>query len=613
MKLKKLLWFLLPLGLLTAGIAYGVNVTIPQSTQKGNIPVGNANGTYNSGFLVAGTNITIGTSTTGQITINSSGGGSSVSTTSVQSIMLPLIANGTVAGVNATSSATSFLVQGTVGLNPFVVSSSTGTALLTVTQAGNVGIGTTTPAFALTLAQATTSAAGISLGGDVNLFRAAANTLALRNGTGSAPQSFRLYNTYTDDANTEYLEMKSVAGSSYLFNSVGLGSGSARGICMGSGGNCYIPFDLANAAIGPIAQGGMNGASHPVFSNTATWNNAATSFDNILGTITNTTSSPNSSLIRFNVGGSDVFKVGVGGSGYFAGNVGIGTTSPSSKLTLDDGGSSAVSLKLQNASNPSTYNTTFTQNFSASDTFDITTTGLNWLRYTFNGSQLSFPAVNSFQIGAASTTLPTGKLTVASSQAQEAAQIVIQNTPSASLGQRSTIAFVDGVNNFYTSAIKSQYLSATSGQLEFYAANTSTTTTPQLVINGTSGNVGIGTTTPNAKLFVQGSFGLYPTVIPLATTTYTIATSTDSEVFTSTTTAASTITLPACVGGTIGVAYKVFDGGGSASTANITVTRSASDTLNGATTKIINGNYDGMELRCYTVGKWQASKLTAQP
>jgi hypothetical protein len=54
-----------------------VNITVPQSLQKGNIPVGNANGTYNSGFLVAGSNITISTSTTGQIMITGTGGGSS--------------------------------------------------------------------------------------------------------------------------------------------------------------------------------------------------------------------------------------------------------------------------------------------------------------------------------------------------------------------------------------------------------------------------------------------------------------------------------------------------------------------------------------------------------
>jgi len=53
--------------------------------------------------------------------------------------------NGTVAGVNATSSTISFNVQGSTTLDPFNVSSSSGTSFLRVTQAGNVGVNTTSP------------------------------------------------------------------------------------------------------------------------------------------------------------------------------------------------------------------------------------------------------------------------------------------------------------------------------------------------------------------------------------------------------------------------------------------------------------------------------------
>jgi hypothetical protein len=53
--------------------------------------------------------------------------------------------NGTVTGVNATSSTSTFLVQGTAGINPFTIASSTGTSLVTVLQNGAVGIGTTAP------------------------------------------------------------------------------------------------------------------------------------------------------------------------------------------------------------------------------------------------------------------------------------------------------------------------------------------------------------------------------------------------------------------------------------------------------------------------------------
>lgn len=55
-----------------------------------------------------------------------------------------------VAGINATSSSYSFNIQGSSAIaNPFNVSSSSGTSLLTVLGNGNVGIGTTTPSFPL--------------------------------------------------------------------------------------------------------------------------------------------------------------------------------------------------------------------------------------------------------------------------------------------------------------------------------------------------------------------------------------------------------------------------------------------------------------------------------
>ncbi len=59
--------------------------------------------------------------------------------------------NGTVAGVNATSSTVTFNVQGSAGLDAFNIASSTGTSLLRVLHNGNVGIGTTTPGSTLTI------------------------------------------------------------------------------------------------------------------------------------------------------------------------------------------------------------------------------------------------------------------------------------------------------------------------------------------------------------------------------------------------------------------------------------------------------------------------------
>jgi hypothetical protein len=56
-----------------------------------------------------------------------------------------IIDNGTVAGVNATSSSYTFNLQGASGKAPLNIASSTGTSLMVVDQTGNVGIGTASP------------------------------------------------------------------------------------------------------------------------------------------------------------------------------------------------------------------------------------------------------------------------------------------------------------------------------------------------------------------------------------------------------------------------------------------------------------------------------------
>lgn len=67
-----------------------------------------------------------------------------------------LMDNGTVVGVNATSSTVNLTVRGSGTLNPFNVSSSSGTSILSVTSGGNVGIGTSTPATPLVVVGSTT-------------------------------------------------------------------------------------------------------------------------------------------------------------------------------------------------------------------------------------------------------------------------------------------------------------------------------------------------------------------------------------------------------------------------------------------------------------------------
>lgn len=82
----------------------------------------------------------------------------------------------------------------TAGYNPFTIAAGAGHNRFTIASSGNIGIGTTTPNSLLTLAQGTTTANGISFGGDTFLYRLAAGTLSL--GTGPASIALSSSNGY---------------------------------------------------------------------------------------------------------------------------------------------------------------------------------------------------------------------------------------------------------------------------------------------------------------------------------------------------------------------------------------------------------------------------------
>lgn len=72
--------------------------------------------------------------------------------------------------------------------------------------------------------------------GDVRLYRDAANTLALRNGTN--PQTFRVYGDYTNASNSGYLQLSAVDNAdsiSCTISTVGNGTKSAGSLTLGGG------------------------------------------------------------------------------------------------------------------------------------------------------------------------------------------------------------------------------------------------------------------------------------------------------------------------------------------------------------------------------------------
>src|SRR5215212_9225105 len=80
-------------------------------------------------------------------------------------------------------------------------------------------------------------------------------------------------------------------------------------------------------------------------------------------------------------------------------------------------------------------------------------------------------------------------------------------------------------------------------------------------------------------------------------TTYTALT-TDHYIGVTSTAAARTINLPAAATAGAGKTYIVKDESGAAGTNNITIDGNASETIDGATTKVINSNYGVLRIIC---------------
>lgn len=140
-------------------------------------------------------------------------------------------------------------------------------------------------------------------------------------------------------------------------------------------------------------------------------------------------------------------------------------------------------------------------------------------------------------------------------------------------------------------------------------SNTSATSTgdiAQFKSNGTvkavvsyAGNVGIGTTTPGSTLHVAGSMQLKVNNVSSATT----LNETYSTVRGDATSAAFTITLPACVTANIGRIYRIMKIDSSINA--VTVGRTGSDTINGATTSSLATQYSAKTYVCGAAGLWE--------
>lgn len=225
---------------------------------------------------------------------------------------------------------------------------------------------------------------------------------------------------------------------------------------------------------------------------------------------------------------TDRYYVRKDGGAYFGSNVGIGTTAPDvplefaattgEKIRLWDGGAgSRIGIGL-NSANFQFFTGTGVNNFSFNTGGDLQAAGTNELmRIQANGN-----------VGIGTTAPTSGKLQVviAPGNGTEGTSIAL-GTNDWGGGSAANIQFrqdMDQTNNAVAAIAAVTETGNLSGQLQFrtsasFGTSDLTSSNTRMTIQG-NGTVGIGTTSPTAKLHIDGDILLAATLPRLASTSY---------------------------------------------------------------------------------------------
>ncbi|MDD4985788.1 MAG: hypothetical protein PHQ43_08370, partial [Dehalococcoidales bacterium] len=356
---------------------------------------------------------------------------------------------------------------------------------VTILPGGNVGIGTTSPAFILDVAGSPRFG---SPSGASNIEIADVDGANYRIATGGYDLSFQKKDS---DAGT-FVTVMQIAGANandgapnvYIVNSVGIGTASpGAGLAVGSG-----TIDHAGQSNGLYVGGNLEVDG-------SAWLGDNASVDSLY--VAGTLSAANSSMT--------LKKLTVSEDAVFAttsGNVGIGTANPQSKLHLSSLGSK-VGLRLDNGNN---YEILLNNggNIAASggDMILLAESGYK-LRFGSNGTN-SQMTLNAGNLGIG-TTSPSEKLVIQDASAGLRAEIINTQTSGwtqLNFNQQSGAtggAYISRYGSAHSEARNMRIWNRDSATIDFGTNN------EQKLRIASNGNVGIGTVSPGATLDVNGS------------------------------------------------------------------------------------------------------------
>ncbi len=371
---------------------------------------------------------------------------------------------------------------------------------------GNVGVGTSTPPYKLSVYA--TAATDISV-----LSNSAANQVALR-----------LYNTSNTNNENGWTIASDATNNDLIFRGLSNGAGNTRVLIQRSTGNVGIGTTTPSYKLSVSGSGFFDGGTVYASSLVATssiltsslnttniFASGSTTLQNFTAVNSTTTNATTTNLYASN---------NITGPGNFivdsSGNVGVGTTSPSAKLNVATNGIGAVStdgLALTNSAAA----ISGTQQYSPRLRF----TGQGWGTLGGGNRTHDFIIQNvTVQGGASNAYLDV------SSQVNNGgytSRLAINYLGNVGIGTTAPGAALDILRTTSNPAIKFTASTTDGTQIPWsvgidisdgykfkIASSTSVGSSDRLVIDG-NGNVGIGTTTPDSTLTVQAS-GATPSV-----------------------------------------------------------------------------------------------------